>query len=321
MPKSNYCNYEEAYKEYVETRNISEVASKYKKRRSVLKREFIQRGFEYPIERLYSTGYNLNHPPKKEKELVVNFFEEIDTVEKAYFLGLVYADGSVGVVKDSDRGNRYSFRITLQEQDKYILERFRESIGIQRPLSIINPQNKDFPNNRSYRVQRAYQLDVNRRDFVLNLVKHGVVPNKTYEELSIPTMNKDLIPHFIRGYFDGDGCVGIYPEKNHYTSHCYFVSKTKSLLAEIKDFLKEYDIESEIKEKDLYHLVLKTRNGNLVKFWDLIKPKNNEITMTRKAEKFAFYSRLLEKSKKEKSGELLGSLEIDNQQPSDSGMS
>ena len=315
MARSNYCNYEVAYKEYSETGNISEVAAKFQKRRSVLKREFLARGFDYPLKRVYKTGYNLNHPPKKEKNLIVDYFKNIDTVEKAYFLGLIYADGSVQVKKDSIKGNRYSFRITLQETDSYVLEHFKNSIGIQRPLATILPQEKPFI-HKSYRSQKAYQLDVSRRDFVLDLIQHGVLVNKTYKDLSIPKINKELIPHFIRGYFDGDGCIGLYPYKNHYTTHCFFVSKTKNLLQEIQTYLKDFGIDSYIKEKELFHLVLKTKNGNIVKFWNLIKPENNEITITRKADKFKFCSRLLEQSKKEKSGELLETLEIDNQQPS-----
>lgn len=315
MAKSNYCDYETAYKEYLETGNISEVATKFQKRRSVLKREFLARGFEYPLKRVYKTGYNLNHPPRKEKNLIVDYFKTIDTVEKAYFLGLIYADGCVQVKKDSIKGNRYSFRITLQEKDSYILEHFKNSIGIERPLGIILPQEKLFI-HKSYRAQKAYQLDVNRRDFVLDLIQHGVLINKTYKDLSMPQINEELVPHFIRGYFDGDGCIGLYPYKNHYTTHCFFVSKTKNLLQEIQAFLEKFGIESYVKEKELFTLVLKIKKENIVKFWNLIKPKNNEITIIRKADKFEFCSRLLEQSKKEKLGELLETLEIDNQQPS-----
>lgn len=39
-----------------------------------------------------------------------------------------------------------------------------------------------------------------------DLIKHGCGPNKSYE-IKLPNLEEDLMPHFIRGYFDGDGCI------------------------------------------------------------------------------------------------------------------
>jgi len=36
----------------------------------------------------------------------------------------------------------------------------------------------------------------------------GVVPNKTFKIIFPKWLNEELYPHFIRGYFDGDGYVG-----------------------------------------------------------------------------------------------------------------
>lgn len=82
--------------------------------------------------------FNLSHPtitkilkdiPKYPKAKVKNpklkerFFEKIDNEEKAYFLGLLIADGNV--FKDNT-GRQASISITLNLEDKYMLLKFKE---------------------------------------------------------------------------------------------------------------------------------------------------------------------------------------------------
>ncbi len=43
---------------------------------------------------------------------------------------------------------------------------------------------------------------------VESLAKHGIIPRKTFK-LEPPKIRRDLVNHWIRGYFDGDGCVSI----------------------------------------------------------------------------------------------------------------
>ena len=52
-----------------------------------------------------------------------NYFENIDTEEKAYFLGLIYSDGNV-----RERNGKYYLNIELKREDKYILEKFASEL-------------------------------------------------------------------------------------------------------------------------------------------------------------------------------------------------
>ena len=52
-----------------------------------------------------------------------NFFNKIDTEEKAYFLGFLYADG----YNNTDRN---SVALSLKEDDKEILEKYSEKTDI-----------------------------------------------------------------------------------------------------------------------------------------------------------------------------------------------
>ena len=118
----------------------------------------------------------------------VNFFETIDTEEKAYWLGFLYADGCI-----TDR----SVRLELQKSDESHIKNFQKAIGA---LDINLYHRKDIESSL---------LCLNSVKMVKDLQKLGCIKNKTFL-LQFPDNNKvpeKLINHFMRGYFDGDGCI------------------------------------------------------------------------------------------------------------------
>ncbi len=125
------------------------------------------------------------------------YLDKIDTQEKAYFLGFMYADGNV--VK---KGNTISF--ILQEQDKDILIKFKKLFSSNRPL---------IKNNRRNR-QIHYIFSITSKRLKQKLIKYNCPPAKT-EILTYPDfLPSELENHFIRGYFDGDGCFYCGKNKN-----------------------------------------------------------------------------------------------------------
>lgn len=124
----------------------------------------------------------------KQKDLNVNFFKEIDTEEKAYFLGLIFADGCV--FKNSDKNNSLLVSIQLQKQDGYLIEKFKEVTKAPRKIVI---DKRDG----------SKSITIVNNVFVNNLINHGVKIHKE-NRVFIP-INSSLQHHFIRGLFDGDG--------------------------------------------------------------------------------------------------------------------
>lgn len=121
-------------------------------------------------------------------ELNENFFKIIDTEKKAYYLGLLYADGYVS-------NKNMLVELTLHNQDVDVLNQFISELypNNDRPLKLIR--------------DKYYKLIVNSKKIVNDLKYHGCVQKKTFK-LKFPlTIPDNLIRHFIRGYFDGDGCV------------------------------------------------------------------------------------------------------------------
>lgn len=117
----------------------------------------------------------------------LTIFEKIDTEEKAYWLGFLYADGYV-----SATDNR--IELCLAEKDLHHIEKFKDFIGI--------------PNKISYRkTTKAFRYSFKSIPCKEHLIKLGCVPRKS---LILTFPNREQVPeyllrHFIRGYFDGDG--------------------------------------------------------------------------------------------------------------------
>ena len=122
------------------------------------------------------------------------FFEKIDTEEKAYWLGFIFADGAV--CKNN------TLEICLAIKDLEHLRKFKEAIesehNIRKGISTT-------PNGQRY---ERCSFAITNKKLADDLRKFGLHNKKTYD-CSIPF---DLIPehlyhHFVRGLFDGDGSV------------------------------------------------------------------------------------------------------------------
>lgn len=124
-----------------------------------------------------------------------DYFEKINTERKAYWLGLLYADGynsSKTQYESSTKGK--SVELDLQDSDEHILKEFLKDV----PFGKIKKYN-DY----------SYRLIFNSKKFSEDLDKLGCTRNKT-SSIEFPNnsiLEEQYINHFIRGYFDGDGCV------------------------------------------------------------------------------------------------------------------
>lgn len=152
-----------------------------------------------------------------------DYFENIDTANKAYFLGFMIADGCV-------RQPKYGqavIQINLNLEDKYILEKFAEEIETKNKIIIINSK----PNKQG-------QVKVSSDKMFSDLCKLCVVPNKTYNLSELPKIPDKYMPDMIRGFFDGDGSVSVYhePDKNGSSCVVKFTGR-KEFLEKLQDYL------------------------------------------------------------------------------------
>lgn len=160
-----------------------------------------------------------------------NIFDSIDTEEKAYWLGFLYADGYVSV-----ENNKHHLVLALATKDKSHIEKFNNFLQSNYPIH-------DYVISSGEFIGKEYsKVTVNSPHLINTLISYGCTPRKSLT-LKFPDKtifkNEDLIRHFIRGYFDGDGSVFISNEKHWRNGTITKVIHYRFLGT--KDFLEQVD--------------------------------------------------------------------------------
>lgn len=140
----------------------------------------------------YIEEHKLNRTKKRiNKRLRTDYFSKIDSPDKAYWLGFLYTDGSVDHYRSTGR-----IRLQLQEQDRTILEQYKEDLCLDCSL-IEDKRYNSICLSVEFTDEQIYQ----------DLVNFGIIPNKTYESHHIPfeKVPEEYKIDFLRGLFDGDG--------------------------------------------------------------------------------------------------------------------
>lgn len=181
-----------------------------------------------------------------------NIFENIDTEEKAYWLGLIMADGSIVYRKTQTGIKLYGIKLGLT--DKEVMDKFKIFLGLgdETTYWILNQP----------KCQPVYYLSITCHKMAEDLSKHGAIPNKI-KRIEVPKLKDEFIRHFIRGYFDGDGCIhfGPKPRKDgtfRYDIAVLITSCSTKILKQIEVICKEKSL---IKNDRSYIRYPKTYNG------------------------------------------------------------
>lgn len=137
-------------------------------------------------------------PGLRKWELDEEYFDNIDTPNKAYILGFLYADGYNGIDKST-------VRLQLQYTDKEILQKIRVEIGSNKPLHFVKCS--DHVASNGFISKDMYSLEFYGKHICEALDKAGVHKGKSLILEYPEFLPEDLQRHFIRGYFDGDGTI------------------------------------------------------------------------------------------------------------------
>lgn len=168
---------------YNKGNSIRTISDKLKINRHTISRELKQRGID--IKRKKYTSQE-------------DIFEVIDTEEKAYWLGFLYADGYISKLNDN-------VQLIIQNRDYDHLCKFKEFCKSDHPIKYT-----EHVRDTGY-IVKANSISIYSKKMHSDLINKGCYVCKT-PMIKFPTEKQvphEMMRHFIRGYMDGDGTIGI----------------------------------------------------------------------------------------------------------------
>ena len=261
---------DEDYKEYIlGNLKMKDVYEKYKVNQNAMDYFFAEKGY-------------VKRSTLRKENIKIDIFNPVNTPEAAYILGFYIADGCLN-------GNK--FVITLNEKDKEILEKIRDYMSpitklIYKKETIIKQGIVSHP---------MYSFAFACKEIVSCLEDLGLGKNKTYLSKSIKNVvPKELMWDFIRGYWDGDGCISSSNVTKNVkeTSYNYInigftiISKDPDILNEMNEFFMEEGINTHVYPDNKGNYLVGTHSKSEVeKIYNKLYTSSN-LFMERKRTKF-----------------------------------
>lgn len=200
------CKY--LFEKYKNGTSLREIGKEVHKDKGTIKKILLKHGYNIEETKRYGriSDYNIDE----------SFFENIDTEEKAYWLGFFLGDGYI--TKDNK-----SIELALQKQDKEHVEKFKKVLNSSNKIAFKEKVN-------------AYKFSCSSEKLCKDLNKHGVFNNKSLTF----TLNEEILfskfgRHYLRGLIDANGTIHL--DKNN----CYIVALTCNELV-AKQFKKYINI-------------------------------------------------------------------------------
>jgi len=174
---------------------------------------------------------------KQRKKVNEDFFKKW-TKSMAYVLGYFAADGYMYV---NPRGSCY---IAFSSVDKSLIIKVREILESNHSIGKRSFEN---PNRRN-----VYRLQIGSKKLYKDLEEKGFFPNKT-KRLTFPKIPNRFLHHFVRGYFDGDGCVNFgFSQKRGKKSYFLITKFSSGSKKFIKTLLQKIHKNSKVKGGSIY---------------------------------------------------------------------
>ena len=261
---------DEDYKEYIlGNLKMKDVYEKYEVNQNAMDYFFAEKGY-------------VKRSTLRKENIKIDIFNPVNTPEAAYILGFYIADGCLN-------GNK--FVITLNEKDKEILEKIRDYMS---PITKLIYK-KETINKQGIVSHPMYSFAFTCKEIVSRLEDLGLGKNKTYLSKSIKNVvPKELMWDFIRGYWDGDGCISSSNVTKNVkeTSYNYInigftiISKDPDILNEMNEFFIEEGINTHVYPDSKGNYLVGTHSkSEIEKIYNKLYTSSN-LFMERKRTKF-----------------------------------
>ena len=199
----------------------------------------------------------------------------IINAQSAYWLGFIMADGCIRYTKTKYNTSEKYLQILLSRKDKSHLELFLQDIQSNVPIIPGSTElNGKIYLNSSVRIRNI--------NIVERLIDLGITPSKKSNNEIIPKIftklelngldisKPHLLKDFIRGLFDGDGCISPYFDKNNNLRCSWSIVSSIEVCNFIKKLFKEkFDINMTVRPDDgIYKIETSTTNSiNKIMEW------------------------------------------------------
>lgn len=197
---------EEIIREYYNGLSLEKLGKLFSSRKTSIKTILEENGI---VINKYGAAKNrgLNH----------KYFESIDTPEKAYFVGFLFADGSV-CWRERETVKSGTVQIGVSETDIDIIEKFLKAIKATYSI---------------HHGRGSASVKITSNGLVKSLEAHNVIPNKTYEAKHLSkNIPKEFEVDFLRGLIDGDGSIYLDERGNKRIS---FISYSEEVVKEFQE--------------------------------------------------------------------------------------
>ncbi len=147
------------------------------------------------------------------------YFDTIDTEDKAYWLGFILGDGGV---------TKHQLYFCLSTVDIKHLQKFADCLNSSR---------------KPYVAANGFaKIEFNSKHMINSLDKLGIIPRKTYNCFNLPKISDSLMPHFMRGYLDADGWFCKVSRKTYYELEIGIVAHNKELIEQTRNWFNSIGI-------------------------------------------------------------------------------
>lgn len=199
-------------------------------------------------------GWLNNNGYVKNRKIRDDYFYDVDTPLKAYFLGFIYADGWVCT---NEKTRNYELGIELHSRDRYVLEKLNDELGGLNKICHHEPEIRYIKGVRA-NSGHSDVLRIYSKPLVMSLIKNGIEKNKTQKDV-YPVVSDNLFFDWLRGYIDGDGCF--YNSRNKTIMN--ITCSTQKPLEYIKDKLRSYGITTVVYKEapKKYRLICTNKNS------------------------------------------------------------
>jgi len=150
----------------------------------------------------------------------------------AYVLGFIYADG---MIEDCRQSSRTCYT-SITNTDLEVLKKIRSAMSASHQFEVI-PAKINHIFGKDYLCKPRYVFRIGNKKIYADLVGFGLCPKKSLI-IELPEIPRQYFHFFLRGYFDGDGCIHV--EKSRRRLKIIFSSGSKKFLEQISNTIKTF---------------------------------------------------------------------------------